>query len=122
VLKLGFDASTLAATRRQVQAFIAEAGAEPGRNDDFLLAASEAMSNSILHGGGGGILRLWAEPTAITGEVQDHGRITGAIDGRPAPSPTQSSGRGLWIINEVCDSVELRHLPDGQIVRFTVHR
>ena len=119
-ITLRFDAASLTTTRRQLAALVTRS--PTARSDDFLIAVSEAMTNSVLHGGGDGTLRLWLHDEALTAEVQDHGRITDPLAGRRPPTPTQQGGRGLWIINQVCDAFDVRPLPDGQIVRFTVQR
>ncbi len=114
-----FDAGSLSATRRRLAATVAPTGPS-ARTDDFLIAISEAMTNSVLHGGGSGIVRLWLQSGEITAEVEDRGRIVDPLAGRRPPTPTQRGGRGLWIINQICDAFDVRLLPDGQIVRFTV--
>jgi len=120
-ITLRFDAATLQAARREVREFATGAGAPPQCRDNLILAASEAMANSVLHGGGEGVLRLWANDTSITGEIEDRGRISDPLAGHRRPSPTQPGGRGLWIINQVCDTVHIRDRANGQAIRFTVH-
>ena len=86
-------------------------------SDHLVLAADELATNSIRHGGGGGILRLWREPEAVVCEVRDRGTITEPLVGRARPDANQAAGRGLWIVNEVCDLVQIRALAGGNVVR-----
>jgi anti-sigma regulatory factor (Ser/Thr protein kinase) len=103
---LGFELDTLAEVRRLVE----ECGTdlEPQRVEDLVLAVAEAAANSIRHGGGRGILRIWRDAGAVICELRDRGRITDPLAGRRAPSSAQLGGRGLWIANAVCDLVQIR--------------
>jgi anti-sigma regulatory factor (Ser/Thr protein kinase) len=107
---LGFELDTLAEVRR----LTAECGAALGRErgDDLVLAVAEAAANSIRHGGGRGILRIWHDEGSVICELRDRGRIDDPLAGRRAPSHEQIGGRGLWIANSVCDLVQIR---DGAV-------
>ena len=117
-IALRFDADTLGQVRRQVASFVAPNARL--RVDDFVLAVNEVMTNSVLHGGGGGSLQVWLGPASLNAEVRDGGRIDDPLAGLTPPSVTQQGGRGLWILHQVCDTVEVRPLPDGQTIRFSV--
>ena len=67
-----------------------------------------------------GEVRVWREPDAFVCEVADRGRIDDALVGRRRPSPDQMSGRGLWIVNQVCDLVQVRSCPEGSVVRVRI--
>jgi anti-sigma regulatory factor (Ser/Thr protein kinase) len=103
---LGFELDTLAEVRRTTEEHAA--GLEPQRIGDLALAVTEAAANSVRHGGGRGILRIWQEAGAVICEVRDRGRIDDPLAGRRAPSTEQLGGRGLWIANAVCDLVQIR--------------
>lgn len=88
------------------------------RSRDLVLAVTEASANSIVHGGGGGTLRSWRTPHALVHEVVDRGRIVDPLVGRRQPRPEQVAGRGLWLVHELCDLVQLRSSPAGTVVRM----
>ena len=89
-----------------------------GRVDDLLLATHEAASNCIRHGGGAGRIQVWREDTRIVCEVSGNGLITDPLVGRRRPDPRRGSGMGLWIVNQVCDLVQLRSSGKGTVVRM----
>jgi len=43
------------------------------------------------------------------------------LAGRVRPSVAQPNGRGLWLVNQLCDLVQLRTLADGTVVRVHQH-
>ena len=81
------------------------------RAEDLTLAVDELASNSVVHGGGQGTLRVWREQRSLVCEVQDAGHIEDPLAGRTRPSHEQMSGRGLWLVNNACDLVEIRSSP-----------
>lgn len=105
----------------EVRHLATEAGARFGlvrpRLDDLALAAAELTTNSVLHGGGAGALRVWAEDGYVVCEVRDKGRLTDLLAGRRPPSRGQRGGRGLLIVNLVADLVRVHAGPDGTTVR-----
>jgi anti-sigma regulatory factor (Ser/Thr protein kinase) len=75
-------------------------------------------TNSIRHGGGEGKLRLWDEDDSLVLSVRDAGRIEDSLVGRERPPSEQASGRGLWLVNQLCDLVQIRSGKDGTEVRL----
>ena len=73
-----------------------------------MLAVGELAANSIRHGGGRGILRVWRTDDALICEIRDRGRIADPLAGRVKPGLEQLDGRGLWIANAVCDLIQIR--------------
>jgi anti-sigma regulatory factor (Ser/Thr protein kinase) len=104
--------------RATVVAAAVAAGLEADRASDLVLAVTEAATNSILHGRGGGTLRAWRQPGAIVCEVSDRGHLHDPLLGRREPAPDQTSGRGLWLINQLCDLTQLRGSPTGTVLRL----
>ena len=49
---------------------------------------------------------------------RDSGRIEEPLAGRGRPTPDRASGRGLWLVNQLCDLVQMRVLPAGNVVRL----
>lgn len=118
--ELDFTPDRLGALRELLRALARDAGLDSRREADLLLAVGELTANSLLHGGGRGTLLIWREPEALVCEVRDAGRIEDPLVGRARPKPEALSGRGLWIVNELCDLVELRSTPTGTVARVRI--
>jgi anti-sigma regulatory factor (Ser/Thr protein kinase) len=84
---------------------------------DVVLTAEELGANSVRHGGGGGVARIWREGSTLLCEVRDRGRLTDPLAGRHRPDDRQIGGRGLWLVNQVCDLLQLRSSPSGTTAR-----
>lgn len=83
-----------------------------------MLTVSELATNSIRHGGGEGSLRLWVEEGTLLCEISDRGLISDPLVGRVGPALEQPSGRGLWLVQQLCDLAQVRSSPqDGTRVR-----
>jgi anti-sigma regulatory factor (Ser/Thr protein kinase) len=96
-----------------------QAGLPASRVHDLVLAAHEVATNSVRHGGGRGVLRIWAEDDTVICEVRDRGRISmQPLAGRVRPALDQTGGWGLWLANQLCDLVQLRELRGGSVVRL----
>ncbi|MFI7388417.1 anti-sigma factor RsbA family regulatory protein [Streptomyces sp. NPDC049813] len=118
-LVLPFTEQDLAAVRDAAGHWAQTAGLSPRRRTDWLLAVNEATGNSVRHGGGQGVLRLWRTADTLIAEVKDRGRLTDALVGRRRPDPLSASGgRGVWMMHQLCDLVEMRTPPSGLIVRM----
>lgn len=103
---------------RHLVADRAEAALLPAdRTEELVLAVSELAGNSVRHGGGEGRVRVWQENGTLLCEVQDEGRIDAPLTGRVRPRPEQLSGRGLWLVNQLCDLVQIRSGSTGTVVR-----
>jgi anti-sigma regulatory factor (Ser/Thr protein kinase) len=117
-LELSFDRDTLHQLRAAAGLEAAEAGLSERRAADVVLAVAELAANSVVHGGGQGTATIWRDPQALVIEVRDQGLIEQPLVGRVRPSPTQESGRGLWVANQVCDLVQIRSNPAGTRARL----
>ena len=115
---MSFGAGDLEAVRSFVADGAAGCGLAPPRVEDLVLAANEVATNSLRHGGGRGVLRVWCAANAVVCEVRDAGRIEAPLVGRHRPAPTQTSGFGVWLANQVCDLVQVRSFADGSVVRL----
>ena len=93
------------------------AGLGRERAHDLVLAVNELAGNSTRHGSGRGVLRVWRDDEMLVCEIRDRGRITDPLVGRRRPEPESEGGWGLWIVNQVCDLVQLRSGSDGTVVR-----
>ena len=118
----GADAEPLSAVRRRVADAAAAFGLDAARAGDLVLIINEVATNSVRHGGGSGVLRIWEEGPSLICEVSDAGRIEDPLVGRGKPSPELGSGFGLWLANQLCDLVQIRTFPTGSVVRLHVGR
>jgi anti-sigma regulatory factor (Ser/Thr protein kinase) len=117
-LALAFEAEHLGQVRRVVRQRAARAGLAHVRVHDLLLAINEAATNTLLHGPGRGILRVWQEPGALVCEIRDRGRIDDLLADRGFPADEAEGGWGFLLVNQLCDLVELRSDAGGTTVRM----
>jgi anti-sigma regulatory factor (Ser/Thr protein kinase) len=115
--ELGFDRDTLDAMRGFTFAHARHAGLDPARCEDLVIAVNELASNSIKHGGGRGVLRIWSEDASVVAEVADRGKIDRPLAGREQPTSDQVGGHGLWLVNQLCDLLQMRTYSAGSVVR-----
>jgi anti-sigma regulatory factor (Ser/Thr protein kinase) len=92
------------------------------RADDFVLAVNEVLSNSLYHAHDAGALRVWHEPDGLVCEVRDSGWISQPLIGREEPAAGQVGGQGIWLVNLVCDLVQVRSSEHGSTVRMKMTR
>lgn len=111
----------IAPVRQLVIDAAALGGMAQARLGDLAVAVSEALANSVSHGGGRGQLDYWRADDRFVCEVRDRGVIDDPLAGRIRPHIEQPDGRGLWLIHQLCDLVQVRALPGGhQAVRLHV--
>jgi anti-sigma regulatory factor (Ser/Thr protein kinase) len=115
--ELAFTGEALGSLRLFVSREAAAASLEAARAEDLVLAVNELATNSVRHGGGRGTLRIWTESETLMCEVRDAGRIAEPLAGRIPPTPEQCTGRGLWVVNCLCDLVQIRSTDAGSVVR-----
>ncbi len=116
-VEVTFDGRSIAAVRRVVGRRAAAAGLDRGAQRDLVLAADELAVNSVRHGGGSGTLRIWLEDIDVVCEIADRGHITDVLGGCRRPGPIARDGRGLWMVNQLCDLVQIRSSEAGTVVR-----
>jgi anti-sigma regulatory factor (Ser/Thr protein kinase) len=119
VLRGGFGPGDVPATRRTVAQWARSCGLPDERVEVLELAASELATNSIRHGGGGGTLAMWLDGSAAVIEFSDTGTLTDPLVGRRTPTLDQEGGRGVYLVNQLCDLVQLRSSRHGTTVRIT---
>lgn len=117
-----FGEHMLASVRRFVADAARRRGVDPGRLADLLVAVNELATNSVCHGGGHGTVRVWLTGDDVVCEVSDGGVITEPLVGGRRPDASREGGRGLWIVNQLCDLVELRSAAGGTVVRVHLAR
>jgi anti-sigma regulatory factor (Ser/Thr protein kinase) len=115
---VAFSRGALGQVRAYVAAQAARAGLTGKAASDLVLAVNEIATNSLQHGGGRGELRAWTEGQSLVCEVTDRGHITAPLAGRLPPALDGRDGGGLWLVNQLCDLVQISSAPAGTTVRL----
>ncbi|MFF3765312.1 anti-sigma factor RsbA family regulatory protein [Streptomyces sp. NPDC001922] len=115
---LTFDAELLPAARHFAVGQAARLGLAGRRLDDLALAVAELTTNSVVHGGGSGTVRVWDEDGEVVCQVEDRGLLRDPLAGRRPPLRDQLGGRGLLLVHEVSDLVRVHTGTEGTTVRF----
>jgi anti-sigma regulatory factor (Ser/Thr protein kinase) len=110
--------SDLAVLRSWLRANLPAESLGHKRTSDFVLAVAEAATNTIVHAPGEGTVSVWQADREVVCEVSDSGTIADPLVGRREPDPDAVGGRGLWLINQLCDLVELRPSAGGTAIRL----
>jgi anti-sigma regulatory factor (Ser/Thr protein kinase) len=113
--------SNVAAARRFVRSELDGSAPEPAVSD-LMLITSELVTNAFEHGSGRVVLTVRCDDGAAS--------VTVSSGGPPVTLPTvdtwttaradRVSGRGLGIVRQIGDDIEVDRSPDG--VMITVHR
>jgi anti-sigma regulatory factor (Ser/Thr protein kinase) len=108
----------LAAIRAVVHRYALQAGLSEARAIDLTLAVSEVAANTVKHAKSPGSLQIWYDTREIVCQIHDEGVITDPLAGRREPSLDAQGGHGLWIVNQVCDQVEMLSDETGTTIRL----
>jgi anti-sigma regulatory factor (Ser/Thr protein kinase) len=113
----------LAVVRQFTSARAHRAGLPPRRVSDLVIAIGELATNTLIHTSGPGTLALWVTDDEVICQVQDQGQLTDPLAGRVRPAPdADGGGRGLWVVHQVCDQVEIRTGTAGTTIRVHMRR
>jgi anti-sigma regulatory factor (Ser/Thr protein kinase) len=119
VFELDFDGD-LWALRHALSSDPLLDGLDSERRENLVFAVNEAATNAIRHGDGHARARFWRDDDHVVGEVCTTSCIEDPLVGRRTPAPGDLGGRGLWLINQICDLVEVRSAPGGASVRMRI--
>jgi anti-sigma regulatory factor (Ser/Thr protein kinase) len=113
--------SDLAVLRERVSSFGTGAGLSGQCLLDLVIAANEAATNVLQHGGGSGILTAWCDEVGVSLEFVDAaGTLTDAhLD--TGPEPAVGQGSGLWLIRRLCDEVSLERVAGMARLHLCLH-
>lgn len=111
-------AQDLRAVRNLVDDEARQAGLPQSRAVDLVLAASEVAANTLRHTSAGGTISLWHTDGELICQLADTGHIADPLAGRRSPDRDHPGGQGLWLVNQVCDLVEIRTGQGGTAVRL----
>jgi anti-sigma regulatory factor (Ser/Thr protein kinase) len=115
--------ANLAEVRMFIAARALRAGLPPGRANDLVIAVDELAANTLVHTSGPGTLTVWVTDDEIICQVQDQGQIKDPQAGMARPAPdAPGGGRGLWVVSEVCEQIEISTGRGGTTVRVHMLR
>ena len=106
----------LPAVRAFTQTRAEALGLGPDQVTSLLIAVSELVTNTLQHTTGGGTVRIWAEDGLVTCDVLDGGPMRSF--GRRMPAADADRGRGLVIVERLCDQVSAIAGSHGTTVRL----
>jgi hypothetical protein len=61
----------------------------------------------------GGTVHMWHDAEEVFCQITDSGVIADRLAGYRVPADDLRGGKGLWLVNQVCDLVEMRSTTDG---------
>lgn len=94
------------------------AGMPADRITDLQIAVGELAANTLVHTSGPGTLTIWTEDDEVVCQVSDTGHIIDPLAGTVRPDPASlGSKRGLWLVHQVSDLVQIRTASSGTTVR-----
>jgi anti-sigma regulatory factor (Ser/Thr protein kinase) len=112
----------LGAMRRLVRQLAGKIGLDERRSLDASLAATEVVANALEHGGSPVTFRAWiGDDDALVCQTEDTGGGIGdPFAGYFPPDVMGERGRGLWLVRQLVDLLQVQPGPGGTIVRFTM--
>lgn len=115
-----FDSRTLEGLRRFIQTTARRFQLGATRASDLTIAAAEAAANAIEHGSASrGIAGLWHDDAEVVCEIRNPGTgIAAGNHGFVPPHRTAERGRGVWMMRQLCDWVDLRAHERETVVRL----
>jgi anti-sigma regulatory factor (Ser/Thr protein kinase) len=118
--RLAYDMN-LRPVRALVAAEATRAGLSAGQCSDLVLAVGELAANTLRHTGAAGTLHAWHTAREVLCQVHDNGSIADPLAGFRREPPDAAGGHGLWLVNQLCDLVELRTGQPGEGTTIRVH-
>jgi anti-sigma regulatory factor (Ser/Thr protein kinase) len=120
---LTVDLYTLATVRRFVTEHAQRAGLTDERIVDLIIAITELAENAVEHGGGTGQLAIWSEENQLVCQLTDSGYLNDPLAGRiPVTDHSRAGGRGLLLVNQLCDLVRVHTSFAGTRTRVYLRR
>jgi anti-sigma regulatory factor (Ser/Thr protein kinase) len=107
----------LGSVRHFVASRAEQAGLDSSRASDLVLAVSELTANTLRHTDSDGTVQIWPTREELICQVADHGQITDPL-ARHRPRSQVLGGKGLWLVNQLCDLVQARTSQAGTVARL----
>jgi anti-sigma regulatory factor (Ser/Thr protein kinase) len=114
------NAHGLSAARHFIAAAAVSAGLDHARARKLELAASEALTNALKYAGGLADIYLSHDAGAFTVCLSDRGKGFDRVSTAESPDPGSPGGRGLWMIQQLCDRVDIRSTAEGTTIILTM--
>jgi anti-sigma regulatory factor (Ser/Thr protein kinase) len=108
----------LGSVRRFVASRAERAGLALSRISDLVLAVGELTANTLRHTDSDGTVRMWHTGENLICQVADGGQIADPLARHRAQSERELGGKGLWLVNQLCDLVQARTSPAGTVARL----
>jgi anti-sigma regulatory factor (Ser/Thr protein kinase) len=91
-----------------------------------VLAVNELATNTVEHTDAPGEVRWWLEPDhrdpgTLVCEVRDSGHLADPLIGRIPPPSHVEGGRGLVLVNQLADLVQIHTVPGQTVIRLHFH-
>ena len=115
------DFRSAGTARRVILDLADQAGLSDELEDGLVVAVSEVAANAVRHGRGG-CLTAWIDDDTLICDVQGGDRMVDPLVGRCRPDLQGTSGRGVWLANQLCDLVQIRSNANRTAVRIHVRR
>jgi serine phosphatase RsbU (regulator of sigma subunit)/anti-sigma regulatory factor (Ser/Thr protein kinase) len=115
-LRLSFpaDPMVLVSLRQALRQWLGELGADEEETYDVLVAATEAAANAVEHAYGPGDEQFVLTAEIVEGEVH----LTVADQGRWRPARGTNRGRGIDLMRQLMDEVDVTMADHGTVVRM----
>lgn len=110
-----------AAVRALVQKVLRDAGLSEDRVDDISVAATEIATNAWQVGAEQIEVACWHQDGELGVQVDDDGPgLSDPLAGYRRPAPSDERGRGLWIVRQLADVLEIWPRDGGTSIRLRV--
>jgi anti-sigma regulatory factor (Ser/Thr protein kinase) len=107
---------------RPLRAMITDVGQRArlptGKVTDLTIAVNEIAANTLRHTSAGGVARAWQSGGEVVCQLSDTGFIDDPMAGLRRNAIDEPGGQGLWLVNQLCDLVEIRTGAAGTVVRL----
>jgi anti-sigma regulatory factor (Ser/Thr protein kinase) len=99
------------------------AGVEQHRVRLLTLAVHELATNALAHADGSATARTWTTRESFVCEVTSQGpSLSETTAGYVPIDPAADRGRGLWLVRQLCDLVEVRSHASWTVIRVHMRR
>lgn len=115
-----FNIHTLPAVRHHLEAYAIASGMVDDAVFALVMSVTEACSNALEHGGGRGVVRMWRCNNEVVCDVVSFGEAIEQplAQGFIAPNVVQERGRGIYLMRQLCDWVDIFTPGKGAVVRL----
>ncbi len=115
-LERPFEIGDLGQLRAWVGGLAAASGLDADHAGKLVIAINELTTNTVKHADTHGVLRFWQTAGQLIFQIEDAGHIADPLAGR-RHQITGTGGLGLWMVNQLCDLVEVRTSAAGTTIR-----